>query len=168
MTAEVQLATYFADLQPELAEFGKALRTKLRKRLPGLFEVVYVYARQGKLVIAYSPTANGYEALCSLALHANSVQLFFAQGPQLAKADPQKLLQGRGKTARYVALQSLAEFDRPEVEALLAAAVSLAELRLDPKAKGAVIIKAEEQKRRAARADSKAATPRQTSARRRP
>jgi hypothetical protein len=161
MTAEAQLATYFADLEPELAEFGKALRAKLRKRLPGLFEVVYLYARQGKL-------ANGYEALCSLALHANSVQLFFAQGPQLAKADPQKLLQGRGKTARYVALQSLAEFDRQEVEALLAAAVSLAELRLDPKAKGTVIIKAEEQKRRTQRADSKASRPRQTSARRRP
>ena len=165
MTAEAQLATYFADLEPELAEFGKALRTKLRKRLPGLFEVVYLYERQGKLVIAYSPTANGYEALCSLALHANSVQLFFAQGPQLTKVDPHKLLQGRGKMVRYVALPSLAAFDRPEVEALLAAAVSLAKLRLDPKAKGAVIIKAEEQKRRAQRADSKA-TPRQASARR--
>lgn len=37
-------------------------------------------------------------------------------------------------------------FDCPEIEALIAAAVELAKLRPDPDAKGAMIIKAEEQK----------------------
>jgi hypothetical protein len=40
------------------------LRAKLRDRLPGLFEIVYVYETQNALVISYSPTENGYEGLC--------------------------------------------------------------------------------------------------------
>jgi hypothetical protein len=60
--------------------------------------------------------------------------------------------------ARYVELSSVADFDRPEIERLIADAVKLANLRLDPKAEGAVIIKAEAQKQRARRA-TKAARP---------
>ena len=156
--AETQLASYFAKYEPAMVKLGKALRAKLRDRLPGLFEVVYVYESQDSLVIAYSPTENGYEALCSIALYPSLVKLFFSQGPQLTKSDPNKLLQGRGKAVRYVVLNSVAEFDRPEIEALMAAALKLAKLRLDPSAKGSVIIKAEAQKQRARRA-TKAARP---------
>ncbi len=156
--AEAQLASYFAKYEPAMVKFGKALRAKLRDRLPGLFEVVYVYENQDALVIAYSPTENGYEAVCSMALYPRSVKLFFAQGPLLAKSDPNKLLQGSGKMVRHVALDAVADFDRPEIEALMAAALKLAKLRLDPGAKGSVIIKAEAQKQRARRA-KKAARP---------
>jgi len=66
--------------------------------------------------------------------------------------------QGQGKTARYVELNSVADFDRAEIEALIADAVKLAKLRLDPNAKGTVIIKAEAQTQGARRA-TKAARP---------
>lgn len=101
--AETQLASYFARYEPAMAKFGKALRAKLRARLPGLFEIVYVYENQNSLVISYSPTENGYEGLCSMALYPDKVNLYFAQGSLLSKSDPNKLLQGRSKT-RYVAL----------------------------------------------------------------
>ena len=52
----------------------------------------------------------------------------------------------------------VADFDRAEIEALMAAALKLAKLRLDASAKGAVIIRAEAQRQRARRA-SKAARP---------
>jgi hypothetical protein len=155
---ETQLASFFAKYEPPVARLGKALRAKLRGRLPGLSEVVYVYDSQDSLVISYSPTGNGYEALCSLALYPGLVKLFFAQGPLLSKWDPGKLLQGRGKTVRYVELNSVADLDRAEIQVLMAAAVKLAKLRLDPGAKGSVIIKAEAQKERARRA-TKAARP---------
>ncbi|MBV9692749.1 MAG: hypothetical protein JO261_03525, partial [Alphaproteobacteria bacterium] len=58
---------------------------------------------------------------------------------------------GTGKTVRAVELNSVADFDRAEIEALIAAAVKLAGLRLDPNAKGAVIVKAEEQQARKAK-----------------
>ena len=38
--AEAQLASYFAKYDPAIVKLGKALRAKLRARLPGLFEVV--------------------------------------------------------------------------------------------------------------------------------
>ena len=159
MSAETQLASYFAQYEPAIARFGKALRAKLRARLPGLHEIVYVYESQNALVISYSPTENGYEGLCSIALDPHCVKLFFAKGPLLSKSDPNKLLQGRGKMVRYVVLNTVADFDRAEIEVLMAAALKVAKLRLDASAKGSVIIKAEAQKQRAARRAKKAARP---------
>ena len=149
---ETQLAGYFAAYEPAMAKLGKKLRTKLRARLPGLFEIVYVYESQNALVIAYSPTERGYEAVCSISVYPHLVKLGFGKVAELAKSDPNKLLKGSGKTARYVALNSLADFDRPEIEALIARAVKLAKLHLDPNAKGAMIVKVEEQQKRTRRA----------------
>jgi hypothetical protein len=107
-----------------------------------------VYDTQNALVISYSPTENGYEGLCSITLYPRWVKLFFAQGALLSKSDPNKLLQGRGKTVRHVVFHAVAGFDRPEIEVLIAAALKLAKLRLDASAKGSVIIKAAAQKQR--------------------
>ncbi len=152
MSAEKLLASYFAKYESAMARLGKALRTKLRARLPGLFEVVYVYENQDALVISYSPTENGYEGLCSLGLYPHEAKLFFAQGVLLSKSDPNKLLQGRGPGVRHVVLSAAADLDRPEIAALLAAALKLAKLRPRAGAKGEVIIKAEAQMQRARRA----------------
>jgi hypothetical protein len=156
--AEAQLAGYFAKYEPAMARLGKALRAKLRARLPGLFEIVYVYENQNALVISYSPTERGYEAVCSISVYPQLVKLGFGRGAELSKSDPHKLLKGQGRTARYVELKSVADLDRAEIEALMAGAMKLAKLRLNPDAKSAVIVKAEEQKRRARRA-TKAARP---------
>jgi hypothetical protein len=159
--AETQIASYFAKYEPEMAKLGKALRAKLRARLPGLSEIVYVYENQNSLVISYSPTEHGYQGVFSTALYPDRAHLYFAQGALLSKSDPKKLLQGGGKTGRHVVLKSVADFDRAEIEALMAAALKLAKLRLDAGAKGSVIIKAEEQKKRARRA-AKSARPAST------
>ena len=162
--AETQLESYFAKYEPAQVKLGKALRAKLRARLPGLFEIVYVYESRDSLVISYSPTEHGYEGLCAIALYPREVKLSFGQGALLSKSDPNKLLQGSGKTVRHVVLNSVADFDRPAIEALMAAALKLAKLRLDPSAKGSVIIKAEAQKQRARRPSNAArpASPRRT------
>jgi hypothetical protein len=165
MNPETQLASYFAKYEPAMAKLGKALRAKLRARLPGLSEFVYVYENQSALVISYTPTDHGSEGLCGIALYPDTLKLFFGQGAQLSKSDPSKLLQGSGKTVRHVVLNSVADFNRAEIEALIAAAVKLAKLRLDANAKGSVVIKAEEQKQRASRAKK---TTRPASARRPP
>lgn len=156
--AEEQLAGFFAKYDPAIARLGKALRTKLRARLPGLFEVVYLYEGKSSLVISYSPTERGYEAVCSLALYPKQVKLFFAHGPHLSKSDPHKLLQGSGKLVRFVLMNTAADLDRSEIQALMVATSRLARLRLVAGVKGSLIIKAEEQKKRAIRA-RKAARP---------
>jgi hypothetical protein len=160
--AETQLAGYFAKYEPPIAKLGKALRAKLRARLPGLFEIVYVYESQEALVISYSPTGQGYGGVCSIALYPDSVKLYFGQGARLSKADPNELLQGRGKTVRHVVLSRASDLDRAEIEALMAAALKLANVRPDARARGSVILKAEEQKQRARRATkaARSASPR--------
>lgn len=150
---ETQLASFFAKYEPAMAKLGKALRAKLRDRLPGLFELVYVYEKQNALVISYSTSEKGYEGLCAIALYPREAKLSFGQGARLTKSDPTKLLSGQGKTVRHVVLSSASDLDRPEIEALIAAALKLAKVRLDARSKGSVIVKAEAQlARRAARA----------------
>jgi hypothetical protein len=149
---ETKIAGYFAEHPPATAKLGKALRARLRARLPGLFEVVYVYERQKSLVIAYSPTEQGYEGVCSLALDPAGAKLHFGQGASLSKADPSRLLQGKGKTVRHVVLHSVADLDRPEIEGLISAALNLAKVRPDAASTSAVVIRAESQAQRARRA----------------
>ena len=151
-SAETQIATFFAKYEPATVKLGKALRAKLRDRLPGLNELVYVYESQDSLVFSYSPTEAGAHAVCAIALYPGRVNLFFTGGALLSKSDPTKLLQGQGKTARHVVMNSVADFDRAEIEVLMAAALKLAKVRLDASAKGSMIIKAESQKQRASRA----------------
>lgn len=156
MKTEQQLANFFAKYDPAIAKLGKALRTKLRARLPGLFEIVYVYASKNSLVISYSPIDKGYGGVCAIWLEPASVKLYFGRGAELAHADPNELLQGRGATVRHIVMNAAKDLERAEIEALIVAALELAEVRLDPNAKGTVIVKAEEQKQRAAKARKKA------------
>lgn len=143
MSPEAQVESYFARYESTTAGLGRALRAKLRARLPGLSEVVYLYENQGSLVISYSPTGRGYEGLCSLAVHADKVLLYFTRGAELSKADPNRLLQGRGKTVRHVVMNAVEDFERREIEELMMAALELTGVSLDPSAQGSVIIKSE-------------------------
>ncbi len=139
-SAEKEVASYFAAYEPAIARLGKAVRKKLRARLPGLAEIVYVYENQGSLVISYSPTEQGKDGVCSLAVYAEEVRLYFTQGAKLAKADPQGLLQGRAGV-RYVVIGAAKDVDRAEIEALMVAALKLAKVRLDADAEGTVILR---------------------------
>lgn len=156
--AETELASFFAKYPAAIAKLGKALRKKLQARLPGLNEIVYVYESQGSLVISYSASENGYEAVCTLALYAAEVKLFLAHGPELGASDPAKLLKGTGKLVRYVELKSPADLERAEIETLIAAALKLSNVQPKPKSQGSLILKAESQKKRATAA-KKPATP---------
>jgi hypothetical protein len=153
---ETQIESFFAKYEPATAKLGKALRAKLRDRLPGLNELVYVYENQNSLVFSYSPTDAGANAVSAIALYPDLVKLFFTGGDLLSKSDPNRLLQGQGKAVRHVVMNSVADFDRAEIEVLMAAALKLAKVRLDSGAKGSVILKVEAQKQRARRAKKKA------------
>ncbi len=154
---ETQLQGYFRKYEPKLARLGKALRAKLRDRLPGLFEIVYLYAGRDALVISYSPTDQGYGGVCTLSVDPREVKLYFARGAHLSKADPKGLLQGRAGV-RHVVIEKAADFERPEIEALIAAALKLAKVRPEEGASGSVILRAEAQKNRANRAARAAST----------
>src|SRR3954470_23169959 len=129
MTPEAELAAFIARFSPEMQARIRACRAKMRARLPGAIELVY--DNYNFLVIGYGPTDRASEAIVSLAAHARGVNLCFLQrGPELP--DPGAILRGTGKVARNVALHSTDDLDRPDVAALVDAALGLAQTPLEP------------------------------------
>ena len=81
-----------------------------------------VYDNYNFFVIGYCPTERPSDSIVSIAAAANGVGLSFYHGADLP--DPHHLLLGSGTQNRFIRLESAAALLRPEVEALIAAAVA--------------------------------------------
>jgi hypothetical protein len=120
--AEKQLRSFIAKFSSQDQTRIRALRRAVRKRLPGGYELVYDYDKN--FVIAYGPTDRGYEAVVAIAAQASRLALCFGQGASLP--DPAGILRGRGRQVRSVPLNSAADLERPELEALMREALARA------------------------------------------
>jgi hypothetical protein len=136
-TPEAQLLSFHDRFDPKHQKFIRAVRAAVRKRFPTANELAYDYS--SFFVLSYSPTDRGIDAIVSIAARADGVDLYFNHGPQLL--DPKKLLQGSGKQARFVRVESARQLSHPDVEALIAAAIDHASVPLPSKGKGSLIIK---------------------------
>lgn len=134
---EDRISTLLAPFDAAAQRLVRAVRLALQQRFPTANELVYDYAR--KFVIGYSATAAGGQGLVALSADADGVRLYLTNGAALP--DPGKLLLGKGGQARYIPITSAAELQRPEVEALLAAAERASFVPLPASGRGAVIIK---------------------------
>jgi hypothetical protein len=114
----------------------RAVRRALRKRLPTANEIVY--DNYNFFVIGYSPTERPSDTIVSIAAARNGVGLAFYHGATLP--DPHKVLQGSGSQNRFIRLESAAVLERPEVVALIDAAVAQAK-PLAESGKGKLIIR---------------------------
>jgi hypothetical protein len=121
----------------------RAVRRAVRKRFPTANELVY--DNYNFFVIGYSPTERPFDAIVSIAARANGVGLCFLHGAKLP--DPRKLLLGSGSQTRFIRLESAAVLGRPEVEALVAAAIARAK-PLPAKDRGKLIIRSVSAKQR--------------------
>ena len=83
----------------------------------------------------------------AIALYPRRVTLFFAGATGLP--DPRKLLKGSGKHVRHIVLSAATDLDKPEVEALITAALERSPI--DATARGRMIIKSISEKQRARR-----------------
>jgi hypothetical protein len=119
--AEEQLDTFIAKFEPRHQTLIRAVRKALRKRFPAAYELAY--DNYNFFVLGYGPTERPSDCIVSLAAAANGVGLCFIQGASLP--DPKKVLLGSGKQTRFVRVDSVEVLARPEVEALVAAAVGL-------------------------------------------
>jgi hypothetical protein len=137
ISAEKQLAGFLAKYTPEIAAFARAVRAKMRARLPGAIEMVY--DNYNALVIGYLPGERPSEAIFSIAVYPRWVTLFFLQGAGLP--DPQKRLKGSGKFVRHVVLKKADDLETPEMEVLFEHALDRAIKPLDPKQPHRLIIK---------------------------
>jgi hypothetical protein len=142
--AEAQLAGFLAKFTPEIETLAKAVRSKMKARLPGAIELVY--DNYNALAIGYSPSEKASEAIISIALYPRWVSLFFLQAKGLR--DPGGLLQGSGKVARHIVLQRAADIDTLAIEDLIGQALERAKVPIDPLTRRRLVIKSVSAKQR--------------------
>jgi hypothetical protein len=145
-----QIAAFIAKFDPKMAKLITSLRRALRKRFPTAIELVY--DNYNFLVFGFCTTERASNCLVSLAAQAKGVSLCFYWGKTLP--DPNKILLGSGNQVRWIRLEGPATLARPEVEALLKAAVAQAKHPL-PAEKGYTIVKSISARQRPRRAPAK-------------
>jgi hypothetical protein len=149
--AEQQLKGFIAKFEPRHQTLIRAVRKALRKRFPGAYELVY--DNYNFFVIGYGSTERPSDAIVSMAAGANGVGLCFIHGARLP--DPHKLLLGSGNQTRFIRLESADVLARPEVEALIAAALAGAKTPPGARGRGGLIIRSVSAKQRPRRKPAK-------------
>ena len=142
--AEKQLSGFIAKFDPESQLLIRSLRRAMRRRLPSANELVW--DNYNFLVIGYSPTERPSDSVLSLAAGASGVGLSFYRGASLP--DPHGILLGSGTQNRFIRLESAGTLARPEVEALIAAAVAQMRVPLPAKGRGKLFIRSVSAKQR--------------------
>jgi hypothetical protein len=149
--AERQLSSFIAKFEPKHQTLIRAARKALRKRFPTAYELAY--DNYNFFVIGYGSTERPSDAIVSMAAGANGVGLCFIHGASLP--DPHKILLGSGNQTRFIRLESVNILARPEVKALIAAAIARAKTPLPARGRGRLIIRSVSAKQRPRRRTAK-------------
>jgi hypothetical protein len=141
--AKLQLESFLAKYDPDVADFARRALAKMRRLVPGAIEMVY--DNYNWLVIGFGPTQRPSEAIFSIVLPPGRVTLCFLQGAGLP--DPGKRLQGSGNVVRNLRLYKMGEpdshvLDEPEVRDLVNVALNRAKVPMPEKGSRKLIIKA--------------------------
>ncbi len=139
-----QLETFIRRFDPTDQRLIRAVRRTLRKRFPTANELVW--DNYNFFVIGYSPTERPSDAIVSMAARANGVGLCFIHGASLP--DPKRVLLGSGNQTRFIRIESVEVLERPEVKALIAAAIARAPARLPVGGRGKLLIRSVSAKQR--------------------
>jgi hypothetical protein len=142
--AERQLTRFVDKFEPTHRRLIRAVRKAVKKRLPTAYELVY--DNYSFFVIGYSTTERPSDAIVSITAGANGIGLCFIHGASLP--DPTKILLGSGNQTRFIRLESADVLARPEVDALVAAAIAKAKTPLRRTGRGRLIIRSVSAKQR--------------------
>ncbi len=132
-----------------------SIRRALQRRLPTAHEVVYEY--RDWFVISYTPSGHGFEGVFAIRASAEGVKFYFNRGSQLR--DPEKLLQGSGSRARWIAVHKASTLRRPAIVRLIDQAIALNDVPFARTGRGPVTIRSTSAKGRPRRKTSKEPTP---------
>ena len=150
-SAERQLKSFIAKFDQANQTLIRAVRQRLHWRFPAAYELVY--DNYNFFVIGYGPTERPSDCIVSLVAGANGVGLCFIHGAKLS--DPKKILRGSGNQTRSLHLDSADVLARPEVEALIAAAVAQAKTPFRAETRGKLIIRSVSARQRPRRKPAK-------------
>ena len=139
-----QLKGFIKKFEPRRQTLIRAVRKSLRKKFPAANELVY--DNYNFFVIGYGATERPSDCFISLTAAVNGVALCFLHGARLT--DPKKILQGSGKQTRFIRIEAVSVLERPEINALLKAAVTDARAALPAIGRGKLIIRFVSKKQR--------------------
>lgn len=135
--AEAVLDELIDRYSSEVAQVGRTLIARMRERIPQAHALVF--DNYNALGVGFTPRAVSSGVIVSIVLYPRWVSLFFFKGALLD--DPACLLAGSGSVIRHIRMTRLADFERPEVEDLIAQALDLVEPPLDTEARGTLVIR---------------------------
>ncbi len=130
-----KLQASIARFEPGIQRLVRAVRSAVRKRFPTANELTYDYRHA--VVISYSPTERGIDAVVAISGRADGVALYFNQGARLP--DPKGLLEGSARQVRYITVTSARQLAHRDVKALLAAALAQAKIPLARSGRGRLV-----------------------------
>ena len=142
--AEKQLASFINKFDSKHRSLIRSVRKELRKRFPTANELAY--DNYNFFVIGYGPTERPSDCFISIAAAASGIGLCFIHGARLP--DPNRILLGEGEQTRFIRLESASRLNRPEVNALLTAAVAQSKVPLSAIGGGKLIIRSVSKKQR--------------------
>jgi hypothetical protein len=138
---------FVARFDPPVATLVRRCRAALRRRWPTAVELIY--DNYNALAIGFGSTDRMSDVFVSLAVYARGVNLYFMYGVELP--DPDDILEGTGNRGRFVRLASVTDLERPDISALLDAAVRNGDTPLRIKGLGHTVIKSVSKKQRSRR-----------------
>jgi hypothetical protein len=137
MSASRQLQGFINKFEPKHRALIRAVRKVLRKQLPTANELVW--DNYNFFVLSYGSTERPSDCIVTIAAAANGVGLSFYRGTALP--DPKKILLGSGTQNRFIRIESADVLARPEIEALITAAIAQAKTPLPNEGGGRLIIR---------------------------
>ena len=144
-TPRAQLNGFIEKYSPAVAREGRAALRRLRRFAPGAVELVY--DNYNWLVVGFGPNERASDAVFSLVFAPRWLALCFLQDAP-ALPDPARLLRGSGKVVRNVRLLNAKDLDAPAVRALIAAALTRADVPIKKTSRGRMVIRAVSRKQR--------------------
>ena len=134
---EKQLSSFIDKFEPKNQVLIRAVRKALRKRLPTANELAY--DNYNFFALGYCSTERPSDCIVSIAAGANGIGLSFYYGATLP--DPHGILLGSGNQNRFIRIESAEMLARPEVDALIAAAIAQGKAPLPASGSGKLIIR---------------------------
>ena len=139
-----QFSAFLSRFSPEIVALVKRCLPKLRRLLPGSYQLVYDYSNS--LVVAFGVSERGYEAIVAIAIFPRWVRLYFGDGKSLP--DPKGLLEGSGARVRSVTLEAASDLDHRDIRALIKAAIKHSGVTFPRRRSTRLVIKSGSKKQR--------------------
>ena len=143
-----QFSALLSRFPPEIVALVKRCLPKLRRAVPCPYEIVYDYSNS--LVVAFSMSERGYEAIVAMAIFPRYVRLYFDK----SLPDPKGLLEGSGAKVRSVTLEAASDLDHGDIQALIKAAIKHSGVTFPRTGSTRMVIKSKSKKPKPRRAGS--------------